>query len=481
MAILDNFSVILWLLLFAFGFALAGFLYSIKTKETLASYVIARNSQSTIATVMTLLASSLGAWILFAPAQAASWGGLGAIIGYAIGAMSPRLLMIPLGTRMREIIPKGHTLSEYVMARYGRGMYALTLLIIIFYLFIALTAEITAISKLISLIAPVPLWLTASVVLTATILYTFFGGLQASIFTDKIQIIIIIPLLIALCVFGWQATNGIKPVIANLQKTAPILLDLTAPQGIKAGLTFFIAMLLTGLFHQGTWQRIYSANSTKSLRYGFLLAGVLVAPVIFIMGLFGLAFVGLQAGEDSSVALFSVLMPNLPLVFVILLIPLGLALVMSSADTAINAFSSLVAVDMRRLLPNATTKTLLLLARFLIIPLSLVVWFVASKGYSVLYLFLLADLFCSAAAFPVFVGLFSKRYTSKMAIISTTLGLISGLTLFPAPEQPLTYLMESFLLAAVVPVIASAVLLIILPKKQSYDLSNMNNLVSKID
>src|SRR5699024_7463818 len=139
-------------------------------------------------------------------------------------------------------------------------------------------------------------------------------------------------------------------------------------------------------------------------------------PIIFIMGLFGLAFVGLEAGQDSSIALFSVIMPSLPLVFIVLLIPLGLALVMSSADTAINAVSSLIAVDMRRLVPNIQTKTLFALSRFLVIPLSILVWFVASKGYSVLYLFLLADLFCSAAAFPVFVGLFSKRYTNKMAV-----------------------------------------------------------------
>lgn len=478
---MDSFTVIQWLLFFSFGFALAGVLYSLRTKDTLENYVVARNSQGSIATVMTLLASSLGAWILFAPSQAASWGGLGAVIGYAIGSMSPRLLMIPLGTRMRELIPQGHTLSEYVMARYGRGMYALTLLIMLFYLFISLAAEITAIAKLVSLIAPVPLWLTALVVLVATLIYTIFGGLKASIFTDKVQVIIIIPLLIALCFFGWQATGGVKPVVVSLQQAAPQLLDLTNTQGIKAGLTFFIAILLTGLFHQGNWQRIYSARSTKAVRRGFFLAGILVAPVIFIMGLFGLAFVGLESGQDSSVALFSVVMPSLPLVFVVLLIPLGLALVMSSADTAINAVSSLVAVDMRRLIPRATTKTLFALSRFLVIPLALLVWYVSSKGYSVLYLFLLADLFCSAAAFPVFVGLFSKSYTNKMAVISTTLGLASGLTLFPSPDNPSVYLLESFLLAAIVPVLVSIIMLIMLPKNKPYNLKNMHTLISKIE
>src|SRR5690625_7679301 len=86
-------------------------------------------------------------------------------------------------------------------------MYALCLLIMLFYMFIAITAEVTAIAKLVTLLAPIPLWVTASIVLLATVVYTFYGGLRASIFTDQVQIFIIIPLLLALCVFGWQATE----------------------------------------------------------------------------------------------------------------------------------------------------------------------------------------------------------------------------------------------------------------------------------
>src|SRR5690606_23189994 len=124
-------STIVWLSLFSAIFAISGVVYSRRDRGSLEDYVIARNSQSTAATMLTLLATSLGAWILFAPAQAATWGGLAAVIGYALGAMSPRLLMIPLGRRMRELIPQGHTLTEFVVARYGRGMYGLTLLIML--------------------------------------------------------------------------------------------------------------------------------------------------------------------------------------------------------------------------------------------------------------------------------------------------------------------------------------------------------------
>ena len=113
---------LLWLLGFSIVFALFGVLYSRHHQESLEEYIVARHSQRSTATVISLLATSLGAWILFSPAQAATWGGLGAVIGYAIGSMSPRLAMIALGNRMRELIPEGHTLTEYIIHRYGKPM-----------------------------------------------------------------------------------------------------------------------------------------------------------------------------------------------------------------------------------------------------------------------------------------------------------------------------------------------------------------------
>jgi Na+/proline symporter len=479
--VLASSSTIIWLLVFSGGFAIAGMLYSRRDRDSLEDDVVARNSQSSTATVLTLLASTLGAWILFSPAQAATWGGLAAVIGYALGSMSPRLVMIPLGRRMRELIPRGHTLTEFVIARYGKSMYGLTLLIMLFYMFIALTAEITAIAKLVTLLAPIPLWATAAIVLGATLFYTSYGGLRASIFTDKVQMLVIVPLLATLIFLGWKAVGGVQPVHDGLTRIAPRLLNLTDPMGVKAGLTFFVAILLTGLFHQGNWQRVYSARDTRSMRLGFLMGGLFAAPVIFMMGLFGLAFIGLGHQGDSSVALFSVIMPHIPAWFAIALIPLGLALVMSSADTVISAVSSLVAVDMRRLMPNAEKATMMKLSRWLIFLLAIPVLIPSAQGYSVLYLFLLADLFCSAAAFPVFFGLFSRRYDGFTAVLSTICGLIAGILVFPAPNGKMDYLLESFLLAAIVPVFVSAVCMRFQAVRPHFDFARLDASIRSLD
>lgn len=474
-------ATLAWLVFFAAVFAIAGMAYSRRFRGNLEEYIVARNSQGTLASIMTLLASSLGAWILFSPAQAATWGGLTAVIGYAIGAMSPRIAMIPLGKRMRELMPNGHSLTEFLVARYGKPMYLLALTIMLFYLFIAMSAEITAIAKMVTLLAPVPLWATAAIVLGFTLLYTTYGGLRASIFTDKVQIVIIIPLLAALVFIGWQATGGIAPVAEKLQQTAPQLINLEDIGGIKAGLTFFVAILLTGIFHQGNWQRIYSAKDIPTMRNGFLLGGLLVVPFIFIMGLFGLAFMATTPDGDSSVALFSVVMPNIPLWLAVALIPLGISLVMCSADTAISAISSIVAVDIGRVMPKRSAASLMRLSRWLVLLVAIPVLIVAAQGYSVLYLFLLADLLCAAAAFPVFFGLFSRSHTGKEAVTGTVAGLAAGLFMFPMPNQPATHLLEAFLLAALTPVAVIALTRLIKRRKQHFELAALAHASRRLD
>ena len=58
----------------------------------------------------------------------------------------------------------------------------------------------------------------------------------------------------------------------------------------------------------------------------------------------------------------------------------------------------------------------------------------ASKGYSILYLFLLADLLCCAAVVTIFYGFFEKKLDINLAYISIISGLIAGLLFFPSTD-----------------------------------------------
>ena len=170
-------------------FALVGLLYS-KNHQGLNNYLIANRSAGFFSLTTSLVASALGAWILFGPSSAATWGGIGAVIGYALGTAFPLFILIYLGQKFRKSYPKAKTLIEVIRLRFGQKLFKLILFLSIFYMSIFLIAEVTAVSILINYISGVDLWITALIIIASSLIYTLYGGLRASIFTDNIQFIV---------------------------------------------------------------------------------------------------------------------------------------------------------------------------------------------------------------------------------------------------------------------------------------------------
>merc|ERR1712086_1083521 len=100
--------------------------------------------------------------------------------------------LISLGKKIRTKFPKGSTLIEFLRKRFGKSLFKLILLMTIFYMFIFLCAEVTAVAILINYISGTELWITALIILITTLAYTLYGGLRVSIFTDNIQMIVIV-------------------------------------------------------------------------------------------------------------------------------------------------------------------------------------------------------------------------------------------------------------------------------------------------
>ena len=78
--IIDQVTAIILILTLSLLFIFVGIYYSKKFKG-LNNYLVANRSIGTLSLTSSLVASALGAWILFGPASAATWGGLGAVIG----------------------------------------------------------------------------------------------------------------------------------------------------------------------------------------------------------------------------------------------------------------------------------------------------------------------------------------------------------------------------------------------------------------
>ena len=91
----------------SFIFAFFG-IYHSKKNQGLNNYLTANRNIGLFSLTTSLTASALGAWILFGPASAATWGGIGAIIGYSLGTAFPMFFLIYLGKKLERNFQEGH-------------------------------------------------------------------------------------------------------------------------------------------------------------------------------------------------------------------------------------------------------------------------------------------------------------------------------------------------------------------------------------
>ena len=416
-------------LLVGFFFISLGYINSKKIPNN-RNYIVGDRNEDTFSLTTSLTASALGAWILFGPASAATWGGIGAVIGYALGTATPMFFLLNFGPKIRKEFPTGLTLTQFIKKRFGLGILKISLFLIFFYMTIFLIAEVTAIAYLLNYISNVPLWITSAITLIICLLYVLRGGFKLSVITDKYQFIFI-ALIILLSIF--LILGDIEsPSFELIKKNSPLLIDKNYLPNYTAGLTFFIAVAATNLFHQGNWQRVFSAKNNSTLRNSLIYSSFLIFFIVFWMGYSGLIAYSLNPEVIPDLGFFNLLLKDKNSFIVIGVLVLALSLTLSTIDTLINAISSLIIVNGEQINKSLKGKEIKKKTNKIIFLLSIVVFIFASKGYSILYLFLLADLLCSAAVVTIFYGFFNRKINSNLAFLSIICGLLFGLLFFPS-------------------------------------------------
>ena len=418
-----------------------GYLNSKKTVDN-RNYIIGNRDENTFSLTTSLAASALGAWILFGPASAATWGGFGAVIGYALGAATPMLLLYNFGPKIRKEFPKGLSLTEFIKKRFGLGILKISLFLILFYLVIFLIAEVTAIAFLLKFISKTPLWITAGITLIICLLYILRGGFKLSIITDKYQFIIIATLILTsvILILGNLEMNSFELI----KKNSPNFFSSKYLPNYTAGLTFFIAVAATNLFHQGNWQRVLAAKNNLVLKKSLIYSSIITFLIVLWMGYTGLISFSLNSKVIPDLAFFDLILTNNYLL-IISIIVLALALTLSTIDTLINAISSILIVNGSKISKSIFGNSIKNKTNYIIILISTLVFILASKGYSILYLFLLADLFCCAAVVTIFYGFFNKKINSKLSYTSILSALTSGILFFPSTDFQTSILVGNIL------------------------------------
>ena len=422
-------TLIITLVVGTFFIAL-GYINLKKISDNKKSYIVGDRNESIFSLTTSLSASALGAWILFGPASAATWGGIGAVIGYALGTAAPMLFLLNFGPKIRREFPNGMSLTEFVKRRFGTRILKIILILILFYLTIFLIAEVTAIAFLLNLISKTPLWITSGLTLIICLLYILRGGFKLSIITDKYQFLIVLVIILfsIFLILGNLEINSYELIKKNSTK----LVSKNYIPNYTAGLTFFIAVAATNLFHQGNWQRVFAAKNNLILKKSLIYSSIISFLIVLWMGYTGLISFSINSKIIPDLAFFKLILLNDNVLIIVSILVLALALTLSTIDTLINAISSLIIINGKEINKFLSGREIKNKSNKLILLLCVIVFVFASKGYSILYLFLFADLLCCAAVVTVFYGFFKKKINTRLSLVSIILGLSSGLLFFPS-------------------------------------------------
>lgn len=393
------------------------------TAADLEDYLLARDSQPAGALALSFFASGMGVWILVTPPEVGARVGVDAVVGYALGAAGPFVVFALVGPRIRRVVPGGHSLAEFLRLRFGRLLHAYVVGIGILYMWVFVTAELTVVGLVTARLGALDARAAVVAVAAATLAYTAYGGLRASLRTDRWQGWIILALLAVTAVEVLRRYGGTTVETAEL-------LGVDRP-GVEAAITLIIAVTAANLFHQGYWQRVWAAADDRALRRGALVGGLASIPVVLLLGLAGIYAVGVGRTDPTTTGailpVFDLLAGDASWVAAVVLV-LGLALVASSVDTLENGLAAQIAAEWPRLrLGHAR-----LLTAVAVVPAVVVAW----QGLSVLRLFLIADLLAAATAVPALLGLW-RRTSAAAALGGAVAGLVGAVVaVLPGAASP---------------------------------------------
>ena len=364
-----------------------------KISSTEKEYFVLSRSENTAGLALSFYASGMGLWILTAPAEVAWWGLGYDVIGYAVSAATPFLLLYFLGSKIAELTPDGATLPQFIQSRYGRTAQIVVSLVAIIYMSAFLIAEFASIIFLFPSISETSGIAVAVLIGLFTFAYIRKSGFKASYITDRFQGVAIIVLLFIL--FGvWFSENSYADIV-NYSKLGGI--NSFETFSLRSALAVVLAVTAAEIFSQGYWQRTFSAKNSETVKKASLIAGFGAFITILLLGFAGA--VGAGKGLESPTLSFIEQFELSP-VLSILLIVLCTLLVASSIDTLENAISSTISLDILKKGAKEAEYTTLG-----IVVLAIIASTTVTNIFSV---FLVADLFATCLVFPAFYKLKTK-------------------------------------------------------------------------
>lgn len=408
-----------------------------KRKAGSEDYFLAGRDIGWIAAAASLFASNIGSEHLVG--LAGSGAGSGLAVGHFEWLASFCLLL--LGWVFVPFYIKSGVVSmpEFLERRYNAHCRTyFTWISVVGYVLTKISVSLYAGGLIIQEVTGISMWLSASVIVIFTGIYTVAGGLRAVLYTDLMQSIILILGSSLLVILGLYEVGGYEGLVSKLPAN---YFEMWKPASDTAfpwtGIVFGAPLL--GIWYwctdQYIVQRVLATRGIKDARSATIFAGFLkILPVFLFVfpGLIALALYSDIIGPQPDRALPVLLVNLLPTGLKGLMLAAILAALMSSLSSVFNSCSTIISWDIvKRYFPETSDKNLVNAGR--ISTGALVVaglaWIPLMKyisGQIYIYLQSVQAYIAPPIAACFLLGLFIKKLNGKGAITSLLTGFVLG-------------------------------------------------------
>jgi len=298
-----------------------------------------------------IAASWIWAPALFISSQMAYQLGLAGIFWFVLPNILALAIFAVLGPTIREKLPEGYTLPQYIRQRLqSRRVHRVYLFPYIFYQLMAVTVQLFAGGSFVSLLTGIPLTTVMPIMAIIALAYTSISGLEASVVTDLVQMTLIYIIGTLTVSLVWISVGGYSGVSAGFSGIEAIPSILDPGVAFSFGIVTSIGLIAGAISDQQYWQRSFAIRKNQ-LRGAFIFGALLFGLVP--IGLSVLGFVaansatGIVLPENIDASLIGVqaVMTLLPAWAMLLFVIMLLAGLCSTLDSGLSAASSLWVTD----------------------------------------------------------------------------------------------------------------------------------------
>lgn len=271
-------------------------------------------------------------------------------IGVPLAILCAISITTPIIYRMRVT-----SVYEYMGYRLGKYTRGLTILQFFVNSLIQVSSMVYIPVLILQMITGWSFYVLVPIVVFIAIAYTLMGGIKAVIWTDSIQMVVIVGAVILII---YEAVNGIGLNLFDTLKVAQetgklntidFSTDITVTNTFWATLIGGTIMWIRYFcFDQSQVQRVLTSKSLKSAKNSFLVSAFVMNIVYYVMLLVGVILFVFYKGrefETSNEVMIHFILNEMPIGAVGLIIAGVFAAAMSSVDSLLNSMSAVFTKD----------------------------------------------------------------------------------------------------------------------------------------